>query len=126
MALSNHLRARPFKRPYGRHDNQFKARTRRQIVQSQSAQTNGDHDRSAELDRGDEIVQQLSIAKYALAVGDTEQAMDAIDAALTTSRGSLSDLAGADGPPDTPTYAGTLVRATPAASTTPAEDEPTA
>jgi hypothetical protein len=64
------------------------------------------------LDRGDEIVQQLTIAKYALTVGDTEQAMDAIDAALTTSRGTLSELAGANGPPHNLTFAGALVRTT--------------
>lgn len=74
--------------------------------------------RGAALERGDEIVQQLSIAKYALAVGDTEQAMDAIDAALTTSRGSLSELAGTNGPPHHPTYAGALVRTTAAAAVT--------
>jgi hypothetical protein len=77
---------------------------------------------SAALERGDDIVQQLSIAKYALAVGDTEQAMEAIDAALTTSRGSLSDLAGANASADNPTYAGALVRATAAGSAAP---EPT-
>jgi hypothetical protein len=83
---------------------------------------------TAELERGDEIVQQLSIAKYALAAGDTEQAMGAIDAALTTSRGSLSELAGAAGPLHNPTYAGSLVRSTPAASATtprPIPDQPT-
>jgi hypothetical protein len=69
----------------------------------------------AALERGDEIVQQLSIAKYALAVGDTDQAMDAIDAALTTSRGSLSELTGTTGPAHHPTYAGALVRTTAAA-----------
>jgi hypothetical protein len=69
----------------------------------------------AALERGDEIVQQLSIAKYALAVGDTVQAMDAIDAALSTSRGSLSELTGTNGPAHNPTYAGALVRTTAAA-----------
>jgi hypothetical protein len=73
------------------------------------------HDGAA-LERGDDIVQQLTIAKYALTVGDTEQAMDAIDAALTTSRGSLSELAGANGPPHNLTFAGALVRTTAAGS----------
>jgi hypothetical protein len=70
----------------------------------------------AALERGDEIVQQLSIAKYALVVGDTEQAMGAIDAALSTSRGSLSELADASAAPHHSTYAGALIRTTPAAS----------
>jgi hypothetical protein len=78
---------------------------------------------SAALERGDDIVQQLSIAKYALAVGDTEQAMEAIDAALTTSRGSLTELAEVNAGADNPTYAGAFVRATAAGSSTP---EPTA
>jgi hypothetical protein len=98
-------------------------------VQSRSAESNDEAAESAEpslqarqgaaLERGDEIVQQLTIAKYALTVGDTEQAMDAIDAALTTSRGSLSELAGTTGPPHSPTFAGSLVRTTAAASATP-------
>jgi hypothetical protein len=75
------------------------------------------------LDRGDEIVQQLTIAKYALTVGDTVQAMDAIDAALTTSRGSLSELAGANGPPHNPTFAGALVRTTAAGTSLPQHAE---
>jgi hypothetical protein len=77
----------------------------------------------AALERGDEIVQQLTIAKYALTVGDTTQAMDAIDAALTTSRGSLSELAGTSGPPHNQTYAGALVRSTAAGSTTAPSEE---
>jgi hypothetical protein len=64
------------------------------------------------LERGDDLVQQLSIAKYALAVGDTAQAMDAIDAALSSSRGSLSKLAGTSRPPHNPNYAGSLIRRT--------------
>ena len=47
----------------------------------------------SDLDRSDDLVQQLAIAKYALVAGDTEQALGAIDAALTTSRESLTELA---------------------------------
>jgi hypothetical protein len=99
--------------PRGRLDNEGNG-TRRRRVQPESAESNG-----SALERGDEIVQQLSIAKYALAAGDTEQAMDAIDAALTTSRGTLSELAVANVAPHNPTYAGALVRTTPAASPAP-------
>jgi hypothetical protein len=81
-------------------------------------------DSGAALERGDEIVQQLSIAKYALVVGDTEQAMGAIDAALSTSRGSLSELADASAAPHHSTYAGALVRTTPAASDSHSDGEP--
>jgi hypothetical protein len=87
-------------------------------VQRPSAEPNSEPEQAPEIDQADELVQQLSIAKYALAVGDTEQAMDAIDAALTTSRSSLSELAETTGPPHHPTYAGALVRTTPAASAT--------
>jgi hypothetical protein len=76
-------------------------------------------EREAALERGDEIVQQLSIAKYALAVGDMAQAIDAIDAALATSRDSLSELADDSGRAPHTSYAGALVRSTAAASTTP-------
>jgi hypothetical protein len=78
-------------------------------------------ERESALERGDEIVQQLSIAKYALAVGDMAQAIDAIDAALATSRDSLSELAGDGGRPEHASYAGALVRSTAAASSTPAD-----
>jgi hypothetical protein len=64
----------------------------------------------AALERGDDIVQHLSIAKYALTLGDTAQAMAAIDAALSSSRGSLSKLAGTSRPTHQASYAGTLVR----------------
>jgi hypothetical protein len=64
----------------------------------------------AALERGDEVVQQLSIAKYALTVGDTERAMLAIDAALATSRRSLTDLLRTLRRPGLLTVAGTLVR----------------
>jgi hypothetical protein len=103
MTLTDHLRALSYSRPPGRHDNRS--------MRPQPAESS-----DSALERGDEIVQQLSIAKYALAVGDTEQAMDAIDAALTTSRGTLSELAVANGEPLNPTYAGALVRTTPAGS----------
>jgi hypothetical protein len=109
MALSNHLRELTFSDPQRRNDNTH--------MQPQPAEANG-----SALERGDEIVQQLSIAKYALAVGDTEQAMDAIDAALTTSRGSLSELAVANREPHNPTYAGSQLRSTPAAA--PPPDQP--
>jgi hypothetical protein len=70
----------------------------------------GDESDDADLERSDNLVQQLAIAKYALTVGDTGQAMDAIDAALSTSRGSLSDLVRPGGP----LHDAALVRTTPA------------
>jgi hypothetical protein len=76
---------------------------------------------NADLERSDNLVQQLSIAKYALTVGDTDQAMDAIDAALSTSRGSLSDLVRPGGPLHDATRSGALVRST-AAGSEPAVD----
>jgi hypothetical protein len=66
----------------------------------------------ADLEGSDNLVQQLSIAKYALTVGDTDQAMDAIDAALSSSRGTLSDLVRPGGP----LHDAALVRTTPAGS----------
>lgn len=65
------------------------------------------------LQRSDEVVQQLAVAKYALTVGDIPRALTAIDAALGTARRSLSDLLVLLNPPETaqpPTYAGAMVR----------------
>jgi hypothetical protein len=73
------------------------------------------------LDQGDEVVQQLAVAKYALSIGDTVRAMAAIDAALGTSRRTLTDLLNLLGPPDNPSFAGVLVRRTPAQRQPPAE-----
>ncbi len=70
-----------------------------------------DIDSAVALERDDDLVQQLAIAKYALVAGDTEQAMGAIDAALTTSRESLTEHVG---------HAGGFVRSS-ATSSVPAE-----
>jgi hypothetical protein len=61
----------------------------------------------AALERGDELVQQLAIAKYALSIGQTERSMRALDLALTLARSALSDLMDAVGPAHAP---GTLRR----------------
>jgi hypothetical protein len=70
------------------------------------------------LQRSDEVVQQLAVAKYALSVGDIPRAMAAIDAALGFARRSLTDLLTLVNPtPATPQqrrYAGAMVRETPA------------
>src|SRR5581483_2657204 len=75
------------------------------------------------LQRSDEVVQQLAVAKYALSIGDIPRAMAAIDAALEFARRSLSDLLPVLNPmPNTPQqrpYAGGMVRET-AAGTRPA------
>jgi hypothetical protein len=75
-----------------------------------------DRDRRAALEDGDEVVQQLCIAKYALAAGDTERAMSAVDTALALSRHSLSGLLGSVNPPDAASHAGALVRSMAAGS----------
>ena len=62
-------------------------------VTASSGEPKSDLDPAVALDRSDDLVQQLAIAKYALVAGDTEQALGAIDAALTTSRESLTELA---------------------------------
>ncbi len=44
------------------------------------------------LDHGDDLVQLLTVAKYALAAGETEHAERALDAALTLSRKAITEL----------------------------------
>jgi hypothetical protein len=72
--------------------------------------------RRAALESGDEVVQQLTIAKYALTVGDTARAMTAIDSALEVSRHSLTELLGTVRRPGMMGFAGALVRSMAAAS----------
>ena len=62
------------------------------------------------MEHGDEVVQQLTVAKYALSVGDQARAMNAIDDALGLARHSLSKLLDIVCPPEAPTRAGALVR----------------
>jgi hypothetical protein len=75
------------------------------------------------LRRSDEVVQQLTVAKYALTIGDTPRAMAAIDAALGTARRSLSDLLDLLNPPQRrqagDRFAGTMVRETAAGTERP-------
>lgn len=82
------------------------------------------HRRAMEL--GDEVVQQLAVAKYALSVADVPRAISAIDAALGIARHSLSSLLDVVCPPDAFSRAGALVRhadvAPPAPSGTPPND----
>jgi hypothetical protein len=62
------------------------------------------------MELGDEVVQQLAVAKYALSVGDQVRAMDALDSALSIARHSLSKLLDLVCPPETMSRAGALVR----------------
>jgi hypothetical protein len=62
------------------------------------------------LERGDEVVQQLAVAKYSLSVGDLPRGLAAIDTALDMARRSLSDLLAMVNPHGPATYAGALVR----------------
>lgn len=55
----------------------------------------------------DDIVQQLTVAKYALEIGDVSRARAAVDAALAASRRAITHLVGDD--PDA-AHAGRLVR----------------
>jgi hypothetical protein len=76
--------------------------------------------RRKRLERGDDVVQHLTVAKYALAVGDVAAADAAVDAALSSSRRTLTDLV--DSPSSSP-RAGTLVRTEPTCAAT-AEETP--
>jgi hypothetical protein len=87
-------------------------------------ETDPDRAHRAALERGDEVVQQLAIAKYALTIGDTERAMAAIDAALATSRRSLTDLLRTVRSAHRPSLAGVLVRTIAAASSGPGRPAP--
>lgn len=62
------------------------------------------------MEHGDEVVQQLTVAKYALSVGDQARAMDAIDDALGLARHALSKLLDIVCPPEGLSRAGALVR----------------
>jgi hypothetical protein len=74
-----------------------------------------------ELQRSDEVLQQLVVTKYALTIGDMPRAMAAIDAALRTARCSLNDLLVQLKPSDSAEsgYAGTMVREVAAGSRPP-------
>jgi hypothetical protein len=74
-----------------------------------------DRDHDAALALSDDLVQHLATAKYALSVGDTALAMDALDAALALSRASLGAQIEPTGPSSAQTYAGRMVRKSPAA-----------
>jgi hypothetical protein len=63
------------------------------------------------LERGDDVVQQLTVAKFALALGDVAAADAAVDAALSHSRRALTDMVDTPGNSD---HAGKLVRTEPA------------
>jgi hypothetical protein len=65
------------------------------------------------LQREDDVVQHLTIAKFALAIGDVAAADAAVDAALTNSRRSLTDLVDL---PESAAHAGKLVRTEPAST----------
>lgn len=70
------------------------------------------------LEREDDVVQHLTVAKFALAVGDVAAANAAVDAALRRSRRTITDMV------DVPTSArraGRLVRTEPS---TPVEPPP--
>jgi hypothetical protein len=64
------------------------------------------------LEREDDVVQHLTIAKFALAIGDVAAADAAVDAALSNSRRTITDMV--DLANDSP-RAGKLVRTEPAA-----------
>jgi hypothetical protein len=66
------------------------------------------------LEREDDVVQHLTIAKFALAIGDVAAADAAVDAALSNSRRTITDMVGAS---DHSPRAGRLVRTEPAAPT---------
>lgn len=68
-----------------------------------------DEDRRREvLARNDDVVQLLTIARYALETGDVERAAAAVDTALAASRRTISDLAREQAPEGS--LAGQLVR----------------
>jgi hypothetical protein len=77
-----------------------------------------DRAHQAALEREDDLVQQLVVAKYALSISRTGEAMDAVDSALSLARQSLSELlpaiepAGPQRQTSAPSagYAGRLIR----------------
>jgi hypothetical protein len=68
------------------------------------------------LQREDDVVQHLTMAKFALAIGDVAAADAAVDAALTNSRRSLTDMVDL---PDSGDHTGKLVRTEPASTVAP-------
>ncbi|HEX3908610.1 MAG TPA: hypothetical protein VHW92_11840 [Mycobacteriales bacterium] len=68
------------------------------------------------LEREDDVVQHLTVAKFALAIGDVAAANAAVDAALSRSRRTITDMV--DVPAST-RRAGKLVRTEPAAPVEP-------
>ena len=68
------------------------------------------------LEREDDVVQHLTIAKFALAIGDVDAANAAVDAALSRSRRTITDMV--DGPSST-RQAGRLVRTEPSSPVDP-------
>jgi hypothetical protein len=74
------------------------------------AESDSEHVYRTTLESGDDVVQLLCIAKYALTAGEPARAMYAIDAALEIARHSLSDLLVATGAPSGSSHAGGLVR----------------
>jgi hypothetical protein len=73
------------------------------------------------LERGDDVVQQLTAAKFALALGDVAAADAAVDAALTHSRRSLTDMVDT---PERSDHAGKLVRTEPSGPVKPPRPRP--
>jgi hypothetical protein len=64
------------------------------------------------LEREDDVVQHLTVAKFALAIGDVDAANAAVDAALSRSRRTITDIVGV---PASTRQAGRLVRTEPSA-----------
>jgi hypothetical protein len=64
------------------------------------------------LEREDDVVQHLTVAKFALAIGDVAAADAAVDAALSNSRRTITDMVDETGASP---LAGRLVRSEPAA-----------
>jgi hypothetical protein len=75
------------------------------------------------LELGDDLVQTLTIAKYALCVGDTAQAMEAIDSALADARRAITELVEATTDAAEP-LPGSVVRRTAASRNLPAQQGP--
>jgi hypothetical protein len=68
------------------------------------------------LEREDDVVQHLTVAKFALAIGDVAAADAAVDAALSNSRRTITDMVDEA---DTSPRAGKLIRTEPAAPVKP-------
>jgi hypothetical protein len=68
------------------------------------------------LEREDDVVQHLTVAKFALAIGDVDAANAAVDAALSRSRRTITDMVDV---PSSTLRAGRLVRTEPSAPVEP-------